>query len=489
MALTINLKKMIHRKSAEFLATNPAGNTAAGSFIVSDKAGIVPNKELVYYIGGVSAIWHYSPDDDSWQQIISSGALGTFGAGSCGELRSISAPAGVITNTATSGTTTTIVTALTITRNLSGSKIRVIDGSGVGYDGEILSNTIGAASIITVSVESSVAFSSTTKYQIFAGSLWFMNAGTGAVGFSVYDRATNVWTARSVTNIPTPWGTDAQLVSTPGTTSNGNLGFVNSTATSATETTIVDTTKTWIASSFINYQVRIVSGTGSGQIRAITANTTTSLTVATWTVTPDATSVYRIEGNDDYIYLLGNAAVAMYRYSISSNAWTVLAPTAARGAVPGAGMTADWIDGVKDAQWLDEKYTNHYGTSIVRQNGRYIYSFRGAASNVLDVYDIAANKWISAIAYGNQFETFSTGSCSVDNYGKIYIQKDATGRIYYFDVAKNILKPFTFNPVPQGAATGGDKMFIMSYTDGASTLDYLYTLGNTRSELTRLVII
>lgn len=66
------------------------------------------------------------------------------------------------------------------------------------------------------------------------------------------------------------------------------------TATAATATTLTDSGKTWTASAYIYDYVYIVSGTGAGQMRQITANTTTQLTVATWTVTPDVTSVYAI---------------------------------------------------------------------------------------------------------------------------------------------------------------------------------------------------
>ncbi len=41
----------------------------------------------------------------------------------------------------------------------------------------------------------------------------------------------------------------------------------------------------------------------------------------------------------------------------------------------------------------------------------------------------------------------------------------------------------------QGAAVVGDKMFMTTYKEGSSKVNYLYTLGNTRSELTRWVII
>lgn len=564
---------MMHRKNPEYCAVNPSGNTAAGTFVVSDKSDIIPGHDTGYYVGGASAIWNYNADQDSWMQIPNSGIAGTFAAGSCGEFRAISAPAGVLTNTASAGTTTTFTTALTIVRNLIGCRVRIVGGTGSGYEGTITNNTLGSNSIITVTPASGVAFSATTQYQIFAGSLWFMNAGTSAVGFSVYDRATNVWTARSVTNLPTAWGTDAQLVSTPSSSSNstvavfsgvatggtattlvntnasygvnalvrgrvvitsgagagqwqwissntataitleGNwnlpvgktsvvnpdatsnyvinsLAFQQGLVTSATTTTVVDSGKSWATNAWANYQVRIVYGTGAGQFRTILSNTSTTLTVSSaWTTTPDSTSIYRIEGNDDFMYLLGNAAVTLYKYVVSTNTWSTITPTAARAAAVGAGCTGDWIDGVPSSLWQSGTSPAHYSTTVFKQNGRYIYSFRGNAGNILDIYDIAANTWISGISYGNQMETLTTGSCSVDFYGKIYLQKDATGRIYIFDVDKNQLDPFNTNPVPQGAAVAGDKMFIGTLSENSQLVQYLYTLGNTRAELTRWLII
>ena len=124
-------------------------------------------------------------------------------------------------------------------------------------------------------------------------------------------------------------------------------GFVKGTASSATSTTLVDSTKSWPSSGFINYQIRIYAGTGIGQTKTISASTTTSVTVSTaWAVTPDTTSQYVIEGNDDYMYLLGNNAVTMYRYVVSTNTWSTLSPTAARAGAYATGRTADWIDRV-----------------------------------------------------------------------------------------------------------------------------------------------
>lgn len=491
MATVSKLRKMLHRKSAEYCAANPAGNTAAGSFVVSDKSNIIPFHDIAYYIGGASAIWNYNADQDAWLQLPNSGIAGTFAAGACGEFRALSAPGGVFNQTASgAGSTTTIQTALTLTRDLAGCELHVVGGTGIGYTGTIKRNGLGANALITLETASGVAFDATTVFRLYAGSLWFFNAGTAAVGFSVYDRATNAWTARSVASLPTAWGTDAQLVSTGGRMSNGGAGFVNGTATAGGASTLTDSAKTWPVNGWANAQVRIISGTGAGQIRNIASNTATVLTTsAAWTINPDVTSVYRIEGNDDYFYLFGNNAVTAYRFSVSGNAWSVLAPVAARAGAPGAGLTADWIDGVKAAEWTDGNFGNHYTTTILHQNGRYIYSLRGAGGNVLDIYDIAANTWISGVAYGQQMETFGAGSSSVDLDGYIYVQKDATGRIYRFDVAKHVLEPWVFNPVPQGAAVVGDKMFMTTYNDGGDNINFLYALANTRAELTRWLVI
>lgn len=227
MATVSKLRKMLHRKSAEYCAANPAGNTAAGSFVVSDKSNIIPFHDIAYYIGGASAIWNYNADQDAWLQLPNSGIAGTFAAGACGEFRALSAPGGVFNQTASgAGSTTTIQTALTLTRDLAGCELHVVGGTGIGYTGTIKRNGLGANALITLETASGVAFDATTVFRLYAGSLWFFNAGTAAVGFSVYDRATNAWTARSVASLPTAWGTDAQLVSTGGRMSNGGAGLL-----------------------------------------------------------------------------------------------------------------------------------------------------------------------------------------------------------------------------------------------------------------------
>jgi hypothetical protein len=241
----------------------------------------------------------------------------------------------------------------------------------------------------------------------------------------------------------------------------------------------VQTGKTWTASQWINSQVRITGGTGAGQIRTITANTTDTLTVATWTTNPDATSTYAIEGNDNFLYYIGNNAVTMYRYDITANTWSTLSPGVARGGAPTTGMSGHWVHSSPESDWTNESAI---------QNGRYIFSFRGAAGALLDRYDIAGNTW-SAVAYGPATETFTTGTKYALQGGTLYIQKEATGRWFAYDFARAEMFPWGTMLYPQGAAILGDTAFDAIYEDGSTDILYVYMLLNTSTILLRQMVI
>lgn len=488
MAISVNLRKLLHSKIWEQRTPAPL-STATGGFVVSDKLNLTPKSPAIY-VGGVSSIYRYEGTEDGWLQLPHPGIAGTFGAGACGELRGLGAMGGMFTQTATGGTTTTLITNRTIVMDLTGRKVRVVAGTGVGYKGTVDRNTLGANAVITVTPANGVAFDATTQYQVYSGSFWFFNPGTTAVGFSVYDFATNAWTARSVTGLPTAFGTDGTLVGTPAAAAEP---FATGTSSgSNTSTTLADTSKAWAINMWANYQVRITAGTGKGQIRPIASCTGTVLTVASaWTVTPDATSQYAIESNDDSFYLFGNASVTAYRFTVSTNSWATLAPVAARAAAISAGGTANWIESV--STWtLPANGTPSsllQSGALVKQNGRYIFSFRGGGSNALDIYDISGNTWVSNVAYGNQMETFTTGSSNCDIDGKIYLQKEATGRIFQFDISEFRLLPYSTTNATQSTTVVGNKMFALPYIDGADKITFIYSLQHYLNTLIRQMVI
>ncbi len=64
---------------------------------------------------------------------------------------------------------------------------------------------------------------------------------------------------------------------------------------STSEFLFVDATKSWTTNAFANYLIKITSGTGYGQVRHISSNTATTLTISTaWSTWPDLSSTYAI---------------------------------------------------------------------------------------------------------------------------------------------------------------------------------------------------
>ena len=241
-----------------------------------------------------------------------------------------------------------------------------------------------------------------------------------------------------------------------------------------------DSTKTWTAGQWAGSQVRITGGTGAGQIRTITASTATGLTVGlNWTIIPDNTSTYTIEGNDDFLYLAGNTVVTLFRYQISTNTWTTLTPTVARTVAPGAGFSLNWVFGVTDPAWTNEN-------AII--NGQRIYSFRGGASSGLDYYDIPSNSWVSGVLFSTAAETLTTGSKYAYVGDFLYIQKDAAGRWFRYTFPTSELEGWSVMTYPQGAAVVGDTCFDVTYFDGASSVTYIYMILNTSTVMLRQMI-
>ena len=77
-------------------------------------------------------------------------------------------------------------------------------------------------------------------------------------------------------------------------------------ATSATATTLTDTRQAWGTDTLKGALVKIIKGTGLRQVRSISSNTATALTVATWDITPDATSVYVVYGAHIWAEITGH---------------------------------------------------------------------------------------------------------------------------------------------------------------------------------------
>lgn len=468
-------RKILDQKRWTMMTSPAPAATVAGAFVISSR---LSQQRQMYVVSNVLQYLYY-PFEDGYIQIPSAALAGTFGAGACGTSTAIGP-----TGTATGGSTMAVNTNLTLARSLAGYQIEITGGPGAGDVRTIAFNTVGPNGVVTPTVPFTAAITAASTYRLITPRYYVLGAGALAAGsFKVYDFATNAWTTLTVTGLPGTWGTDGRMVATPSYADNGvDLNFASGTATGGTSTTLANAAKAWATNQWANAQVKIVAGTGLGQIRTIASNTGTALTVsAAWTTTPDATSQYHIEGNDDFLYLMGNNAVTLYRYSISANTWTTLSPTAARAAAPGVAASGSWVYNVpsaRDSRWTDE-------SNII--NGRRIYSFRAGGGAVLDYYDIAANTWVSGVTYAPLTETFTTGTKWVYADGYLYIAKEATGRWFRYDFAEQSMVGWSTNVYPSGAAILGDTAFdVLEPETGVRFIQYIL---NTSAIVMRCMVV
>jgi hypothetical protein len=116
------------------------------------------------------------------------------------------------------------------------------------------------------------------------------------------------------------------LSTAPDATSRYNIaGYDGGTLTSTSGRTVTDTAKTWTVDRWKNYAIRIIAGTGDGQVRQIISNGTNSLVVNdVWTVQPDNTSRYVIQSGA--VWMSSGATVAnggfeLAYYSVLEDIW------------------------------------------------------------------------------------------------------------------------------------------------------------------------
>jgi hypothetical protein len=483
MTTTNGNRKILDQKRWEFGTPAPVV-TAAGAFVASAR----DHRQLQLYVQSNTVAYLFNPAEEGWVQVPNPTLLNAIAAGACGVAGSFSTgiSAGVFYLQATAGTTTSITTNQTLARDLRGYSVHIMGGPNAGKTKVIASNTqTSGTSVITFEgAPETNAFTDQTLYRLATPVWYVLTAGTAGSGiFKKYDFATNTWVTLAHTGFAGTIGTDCRLVATPSWIDGGYKTFVTGTATSGGVNLINHTGKNWATNQWANaYQLRITAGTGAGQVRPIASNTATQITVVSggnWTVNPDNTSQYAIEGNDDFLYLIGNNATATYRYSISGNSWSNLSPSPARGAAPGAGMSGHWVWSAAETDWSVEN-------AII--NGRRIYSFRGAAGAALDYYDIPSNGWVNAV-YAPNTEVFGAGTKYIYKGSNLYIQKDATGRWFRHNFVIGEMDGWGTLTYTQGAALVGDTAFDVTYKDGATEITYAYMLLNTSTVMLRQMVI
>ena len=273
--------------------------------------------------------------------------------------------------------------------------------------------------------------------------------------------------------------------------------------TSGTTTTLVDSSKVWIPGAWTNNRVRVVAGTGLGAEFVISANTDTTLSYSAQTFTPDSTTRYQIMATFGIATGGSTSTLIDTTKNWRVNQWAgkrlrIVGGTGQSNEIAIVSNTSNTLTFGVQGFTVDAttQYTilgippRSLGTGLVfgygANNGRYLWNIRGGSTSNIDRYDIVTDTW----EYGNfippQFETFTIGSMyAYDGVDRIYINHNATNRIYYFDLAKREL--VNSGTVPYGHSTAilGNRMEIINGPDG---LKFLYVMRHTGTEMWRCLL-
>ena len=177
------------------------------------------------------------------------------------------------------------------------------------------------ASVVTVDSPWATQPDATSFFRIYSGAIQYVtsNASSPFYALQQYDVISDTWYIRTANSLNiAAVGTDSALEATP---EEASVWVRGQSQAAGTTTTLVDGSWAWTTNQWAGYWVRILSGTGEGQIRQIVSNTSSTLTWTTAGTAPDTTSQYQIEG------FPGGAGVATSTSSTtitdSTQAWTI----------------------------------------------------------------------------------------------------------------------------------------------------------------------
>ena len=498
----------------------------AGVCLAADLRNDVSRHKYAYQLGSVTVLNRFDLVTKSWSFLVSP-ALSGGGLAAGGAMSFV--PSHGLVGTIAAGATTTSVTLSTALPTAVGVNFLAdrSGGGGYGYKLRIIDTTAGrtverfivgnsAGTTPTIRVLSSFGFtpSSGARYEILAGRVFMLGAGTVAANsWRSYEVATGTLSSSlSTTNLPATIGTDTTICvldeqyvpynHRPGEgLVKGSYGYDTggeATRSALTATASGVSTLTGQASSgdavvaaneYRNFQIRIVEDTTTpaavGQRRIIASHTAGPSAVYTlgssWTTQPSSSAKFVIENPNlilvrtsgsisTFVYNYTDAAINNGTNSIASNAWSTA--YFASGSTHLAG--AQWAPSF-GIQPDDGRFARH----------SFIYEFRGNGSTQINMLDIAAaigGTWTTPIAVeGANFNlTNTTAGCYAPfgNEGRMFYLNiytaSAVNQLWRFDVKNRQLMPFTPTDFLQtGTATVGNRMAAYAAIDGSSVYDTL----------------
>lgn len=528
-------KKVIDRLLWAQVAPAPNAHAAAGC-MTSDLRNDTSRNPFVYQLVSNTVLNRYNIVTKGWNFVQSPALAGTFGAGAA---IAFAPSLGLVGTIAAGATTTSVIlsTALptavgvNMLANRGGSgdygfKIRIIDTTaGKTEERFIVSNTSGTTPTINVNAAFSFTPATGARYEILAGRVFMLGAGTTASNIwrSLEVASNTLSTGLSTTNLPATISTDSSIVvldelyvpydCAPG---EGLIkgGFLYDTGLNAlTATASAASTLTGQAASgdasvaaneYRNFQIRIVQDTATpaavGQRRIIASHTAGASPVYTlgtaWTTQPSATAKYVIE-NPNLMLMRSSATTTVYTYNygdatvnngtanITSGSWSTTYFGVAPAAISASGM------------WMPSFGIEPDAARNARHS--FIYFWRGGSAT-LDVLDIAASiagTWTGAITIDGG-QSIGTGSCGgyapYGNEGRMFYMNvytaSAVNQIFRFDVQNRVLSPYTPTDFLQsGAATIGQRVASYAAIDGTDKYGVVLLLSHLSTVSQEMVVL
>lgn len=161
----------------------------------------------------------------------------------------------------------------------------------------------------------------TSRYVIETGGIWMLSSATAAPFYTLqfYDIASDMWLTKTATGgiYLAALGTDFSFEKI---TDSGGV-YVTGSVTSATNRVIrYASNLTSSLDRWVNYEVRITSGSGMGQRRRVIANTTGSLEVENkWNTVPGTGSIFSIVDDRRNAFIMGGALSSLNSYNLEAD--------------------------------------------------------------------------------------------------------------------------------------------------------------------------
>jgi hypothetical protein len=254
------------------------------------------------------------------------------------------------------------------------------------------------------------------------------------------------------------------------------LGYDAGTLTSAVGRVVTDTSKTWTKDRWANYAIRIIAGTGDGQMRQIQSNGADSLVLYdNWNIQPDNTSIYAIQAwTDDMLFTIG-ANSETFLYHVGQSDLISHGRILDEGTIQVA--CAMLVDGTSTATHVvyEQKpvaITSLAGTTTITATtpqphqfkaGQWV-SIRGVTSGANDVFNVTGKVQILTVPSSTTF-TYTPNAAGSGTYQ--YSENVTVGTSVLPDASKHFAD----------AATGGSTTTVTFTRATPSNINGWYVYG------------